>query len=123
MPCTDHDHEATVAALTAAHGKPAPVDTPAALRLLGKRGEVHPRDAYAYAYRDQAAADAFQQATLDHHGVPSLGTATDRAGRLVGVYDLRPALAGNFGVPPTDPRLPDEWAPPGRRGGRRRAST
>jgi hypothetical protein len=101
------------------------VDTAAALRLLGLRGQVHPRDAYAFTYRDQAAADAWQAATLDHHGVPSLGTAAVD-GAVVGVYDLRPALARLAGLPPaavaTPPGLPDGWVPTVRLGGRRRAT-
>jgi hypothetical protein len=116
-----HDHEAHRAELTAAHGTPRPFDTAYALRLLGQRAQVHPRDAYAFAYRDQAAADAWQAATRTHHGIPSLGTAPSDAG-VIGVYDLRPALAGEFGAPVTDPGLPDGWTPAGRRGGHRRAA-
>jgi hypothetical protein len=98
------------------------VDTAAALRHAGLRESVHPRDAYAFAYRDAAAAQAWQQSTLDHHGVGHFGTyATGRGPEVIGIYDLRPALA-ELGAPPTDPGLPDGWAPPGRRGGRRRAT-
>src|SRR6266567_9504616 len=62
------------AALEAAHGKPRHVDTAVALRRAGLREHVHPRDAYAFAYRDADAAHAWQQATLDHHGVGHFGT-------------------------------------------------
>jgi hypothetical protein len=91
--------------------------------LAGLRATVHPRDAYAFIYRDQAAADAWQQATLDHHGVGHFGTyPTGEGPEVIGIYDLRAALA-EYGAPITDPGLPDGWAPLTRRGGRGRAGT
>lgn len=92
--------------LTAEHGASRHVDTAAALRLLGVRDRVHPMDAYAYAYRDQAAADAWQASTAEHHGIQSLGTVVG-GDEVIGVYDLRHAP----GITPTDPSLPDDWQP------------
>lgn len=120
------EHARRRAALTARHGQPRslgrPAETAAALRALGLRGRVHPRDAFAFAYRDAAAAAAWQQATLTHHDTPSLGTCAAEGGGVTGVYDLRPALAGiaqdaGRSWAYTDPALPDDWTPPRRPGG------
>lgn len=92
--------------LIAAHGRPQAVtDTAAALRLIGKRDQVHPRDAMAYTYRDQAAADAYAASNAEHNDIPSLGTAAID-GAVVGVLDLRPLLTATEA---TDPRRPDDW--------------
>lgn len=122
-PSTQPDtHAARRAALTAAHGQPRHMDTAVALRFAGIREHVHPRDAYAFAYRDAQAAHAWQQSTLDHHGVGHFGTyATGTGPEVVGIYDLRSAMA-QLGAEPTDPGLPDDWTPTSRRGGRRRAA-
>jgi hypothetical protein len=105
------DHEARRNALIAEHGKSERFpDTAAALWLLGRRGEVHPRDAMAWVYRDQAAADAWHASTAEHYGVPCLGTAPCDGG-VLGVYDLRPMFDGH-GVALADPALPDDWEPP-----------
>jgi hypothetical protein len=99
-------------ALYGAHGRPKQVDGGAALRLLGLRDRVHPIDVVAFAYRDQAAADAYAASNAEHHGLASLGTAPCDGG-VVGVLDLRPALA-EYGrsYEPADPRKPDHWFPP-----------
>jgi hypothetical protein len=89
------------------YGRPKSVDTAGALRLLGKRAEVHPRCAFAAVYSSQEAAEAFRDANLEYWGHPSLGlTVVD--GGVLGAIDLRPSLRG-FGVEPTDPALPDGW--------------
>jgi hypothetical protein len=103
-------HEQRRARLIAAHGKPGQVRAALALELLGVRGQVHPRDVVAFAYRDQPSADAWTAATLEHYGIPSLGTAAVD-GAIVSAYDLRPVLeAGGMG--PTSPHLSDDWTPP-----------
>lgn len=84
--------------------------TGAILRLIGKRDEVHPRDALAIAYRDRAAAVASAAGNLKHHGHPSLGIA-EYGGEAVGVLDLRPSYATD-GIAALDPSLPDDWQPP-----------
>jgi hypothetical protein len=96
--------------LTREHGKSRHVDTAAALRLLGLRDQVHPLDGYAYAYRDQAAADAWQESTFEHHGIPSLGTSVG-GDEVIGVYDLRACP----GIKPADPSMPDDWQPSRKR--------
>ena len=107
----DAERDERRAALIAVHGQPAPVAAGLALRVLGRRGDVHPRDVAAFAYRDQAAAGAWMAATLAHQAIPHLGTAQLDDGRVVGVYDLRPVLDLG-GVPLTSPHLPDDWTPP-----------
>jgi hypothetical protein len=98
-------------ALTAAHGEPRMVDAGRALALLGLRGLVHPADAIAFAYRDQAAALAWQASNAVHNGLPALGTAV-AGDEVVGVLDLRPALGRSM-----DPALPDDTPPPRLRPG------
>jgi hypothetical protein len=103
------------ALLVARHGLPAQVPAAAALRLLGRRAEVHPNDAVAFAYRDQAAADAYAESNAQHQGIPSLGSRPVD-GAIVGVLDLRPALARHARQAGrswefTDPGLPDDWHP------------
>jgi hypothetical protein len=95
--------------LIAEHGNTHSADTAAALRLIGKRDQVHPRDAAAFAYRDRAAADAYAASNAEHNGIPSLGTAV-KGDEIIGVLDLRGTLA-EHGAEPTDPRLPDDWKP------------
>jgi hypothetical protein len=104
------DHGERHARLVAEHGKPGQVRAALALELLGVRATVHPRDVVAYAYRDQAAADAFTASTAAHYGIPCLGTVVVD-GAIVGAYDLRPVLEAG-GVPLTSPHLPDDWTPP-----------
>lgn len=106
------DHDARRAALLTMHGKPRPVPAAAVLGLLGRRADVHPRDAVAFAYRDQQAADTWTRSTELHYGIPCLGTAANPDGPgVLGAYDLRPALTAHD-CPPTDPALPDGWTPP-----------
>jgi hypothetical protein len=91
------------------YGRPKAADTAMALRLLGKRDEVHPRDAFACVYSSREAAEAFREANREHWGHPSLGIVVVDGG-VLGVSDLRPALRG-FGAEPTNPALPDDWRP------------
>jgi hypothetical protein len=103
--------DARRAALVAAHGEPRMIDGGAALALLGLRGQVHPADVVAFAYRDRAAAAAWQASNAAHNGVPALGAAV-AGDEVVGVLDLRPALGTAM-----DPALPDNAPPPRRRPG------
>src|SRR5205807_9953271 len=99
------------AMLAARHGLPAPADPGDALRLIGARAQVHPRDVVAFVYRDDAAADAYAASNADHYGLPLLGRAAPAAGGgVVGVLDLRPELTRR-GLPETPPDLPDGWPP------------
>jgi hypothetical protein len=99
------------AILRAEHGTPAGFPgTATALRLLGVRDRIHPNDAVAFVYRDQAAADAFAASNAAHCDLPSLGTVPVDGG-VLGALDLRPALARG-GLPGTAPARPDNWKPP-----------
>lgn len=95
------------ASLRARYGRPLTADVAGALRRLGLREAVHPLDAYAFRYDSQEAADAFAVSNLEHHGHPDLGSYLADDGGVVGVLDLRPALAPHV----TDPALPDDWRP------------
>jgi hypothetical protein len=97
------------AVLTAAHGLPRRADPGGALRVLGKRDLVHPRDVIAFVYRDQAAAEAWAASNVAHYGHPSLGL-TPVDGGVLGVLDLRGVLECH-GVAVTDPAEPDDWLP------------
>lgn len=98
------------AALWEKFGRPESFDAAEALRLIGKRGEVHPRDAWACVYQSQEAADAFAESNEKHHGHPHLGHVTLDSGSVLGVIDLRPASLRHGGEI-TDPALPDGWQP------------
>lgn len=111
------DHEQRRRQLEDAHGRPVLAGAGDALRLLGLRDRVHPLDVIAFVYRDQAAADAWAASNADHYGHPCLGTIPVDGG-VLGVLDLRPALARE-GVGPKDPAEPDlplpKARPPGPR--------
>lgn len=95
--------------LRAKYGAPEKVPTADALRWIGKRDEVHPRDAVAFRYPSHEAAEAFAAVNAEHHGVPNLGILETAEG-WIGVLDLRPQLM-EHGSPVTYPELPDNWAP------------
>ena len=105
------DHEQRRARLIEQHGQPARFHGGAALLLLGRRDQVHPRDVIASLYRDQAAADAWAASNWDHFRHPTLGTALVEGAGVVGVLDLRPMLM-EHGCESTDPARPDGWVPP-----------
>jgi hypothetical protein len=90
--------------------KPQGFDTAEGLRLIGKRSEIHPRDAHAFLYPSREAADLFAQANRERNGVETLGTAEVEGG-VVGVLDIR-SFYLDHGGSPTDPALPDDWTPP-----------
>lgn len=76
--------------LRAKYGQPDRVDTAAALRLAGLRGEVHPQDAIAFTYPSDEAAEAF--ATANRDAGLSVTRVSTEAGP-VNVIDLRSALS------------------------------
>lgn len=77
-------------------------DTAEALRLAGKRGEIHPADAVAFIYPDVATFERYAASNRVNEGVDAIGPLED-GGRVVGIVDLRRALFGRV----TDPSLPD----------------
>ena len=108
------------ARLIAEHGAPRPLFPPKygeVLRLFGLRQFVHPHDVTIFVYGDQAAADAWAKANLEHYGHPSLGRMVG-GDEIIGVTDLRPSLASH-GCEPIDPLLPDDW----RRASRKREAS
>lgn len=74
------------------YGRPVSVDTKAALRLLGIT-DVDPRDVAAFRYRDREAADAYAAANLEHWGHSTIGSYDLGEHGVVGVLDLRAAIA------------------------------
>ena len=90
------------------YGQPRLYPAARALRLLGQRNHIHPRDVVAFTYRDQAAADAWQTANWENHQHPWLGSIPAEDTGVIGVIDLRAALT-RTGHPLTDPALPDNW--------------
>ena len=91
------------------YGRPKPVDAGEALRLIGKRDEVHPRDVIACVYQGDEAVDAFLDVNHRHEGMVSIGRVTVEDGVLA-VTDLRPQLR-RMGSMVTDPALPDDYRP------------
>lgn len=89
----------------ARYGVPKTVDTSVALHTIGRRQEVHPKDAIAFLYRDQEAADAFAVSNLEHYGHQSLGSYATPDG-VVGVIDIRHAQL-DLGRGVTDPAEAD----------------
>lgn len=104
------DHATRRARLAEAFGRPRRFVAADALRLLGLREAVHPRDALAYAYHDRRAADAWAASNWEHYRHPLLGCLVVEGAGVVGAYDLRPMLAAH-GCELTDPGLPDDWCP------------
>ena len=82
-------------------------DTAAALRLAGKRGEIHPDDAVAFIYPDRAYFDAAAQRDREIHHNEVIGPFDTPEG-LMGIVDLRPQLALS-GDRIADPALPDDY--------------
>lgn len=105
------DHAARRAWLAELFGLPRRFAAAEALRLLGLRHQVHPRDVVAWAYPDRGAADAWADSNWEHYRHPRLGCLPVEGAGVVGVTDLRPELAAH-GCEATDPALPDGWWPP-----------
>lgn len=74
------------------YGRPGTVDAGTALGALGITG-VSPREVCAFRYRDQEAAEAYAVSNLEHHGHPTLGSYTIETGEVIGVLDIRAAIA------------------------------
>jgi hypothetical protein len=90
-------------------------DRAEALRLIGKRTEVHPDDAWASTYPTRECAETFAEANRRHNNAPSLGIIAC-GDRWLGVTDLRPQL----GTKVTDPSVPDDGGAEWRKQNRQR---
>lgn len=57
--------------------------------------DITDHEVMAFRYESQEAADAWAEGNLEHNGHPALGSYPDPAGdgAVIGVLDLRPALA------------------------------
>lgn len=95
--------------LRARYGQPVAVEPGPALRLFGRRNEIHPRDVVACLHSSTEAAEAFTAANREHWHHDTLGPVVVDGGVLA-VVDLRGALRAH-GCEPTDPRLPDDHRP------------
>jgi hypothetical protein len=91
-------------------------DPAIALRLAGKRGEVHPLDIAAFVYPSMEKAERAADANRKLHRHYVLGPIVTEIGP-VNIIDFRPAFArihADAGTEyrPTDPNLPDNYQPP-----------
>ena len=82
------------------------VNTAAALRLAGKRAEIHPHDAIAFTYPDRAYFEASAQRDREIYHNDVIGPLVTDAG-LIGIVDMRRQLR-EMGGNATDPVLPDD---------------
>ena len=93
------DHQADAerrAELIKHHGQPDVIAADTALGLARDEGladGVTPDQVHAAIYRDKAASDAWLESNRVHHGHPALARFELPDGRVVGILDLRPALA------------------------------
>lgn len=90
-------------------GKPQRVRPGPALRALGKRHDIHPRDTYAALYSSRDMLAEWAELNAELYGHPVLGEVDTERG-VIGVYDLRPQHA-RAGVKLTPPEMPDDWRP------------
>lgn len=74
-----HAHLARHGSLCERYGKPEPVDSAAALVVLGVGG-LDPDDVRAYRYASVAAASAFAASNLEHYDLRSLGPVVTDGG-------------------------------------------
>jgi hypothetical protein len=86
------EHKARQAQLIEQHGTPEHIGRQSALVIARVTG-VNPDETYAHVYRDEAAADAWLGANWDNYGHPTLARVALPDGRVLGILDLRPALA------------------------------
>jgi hypothetical protein len=77
-----------------------------ALRKLGLREEVHPRDVVGFRYATQEGWDESARSNLEHHGHADLGSFATGDG-VTGLLDTRHCMSGAL----TGPWLPDDWDP------------
>jgi hypothetical protein len=82
------------------------VQTGAALRVAGKRAEIHPHDAVAFIYPDRAYFEASAQRDREIHHNDVIGPLVTDAG-LIGIVDMRRQLR-EMGASATDPAFPDD---------------
>ncbi len=88
------EHLTRRAALIEAHGKPKHLAASDAIALARATiDSPDPAQLHASLYRDAAQADAWMSSTAEHYGHSVLFRATLPDGQVIGVYDLRPALA------------------------------
>jgi hypothetical protein len=92
------EHKARRDRLTAEHGQPVAIAASDALAmamtaLIPVDPTVTADDAWASIYRDEDAADAWLESNLVHNGHPALAKVPLPDGRVIGILDLRPALA------------------------------
>lgn len=76
----------------ATYGQPEPIDAAAALAALGIT-DVDPKGVIAFRYRTRDAADAYAAVNIDDYGYMTLGTYSLGHAGIVGVIDIRPAIA------------------------------
>ena len=81
------------------------LDSAAVLRSLGLRDQIHPDDAWAFAYPDRESCEASAKRDREIYGNDVLGPYETEAG-FVSVVDIRPQLLKQVGRV-TDPSLPD----------------
>jgi hypothetical protein len=107
------------AALLARFGEPEQIrDRAAALRVIGRRSEVHPDDVQACTYPTRECAEVFAEANRRYNGLASLGICAHEDAWL-GVTDLRPQMSSGG----TDPAAPDDGGAEWRKQNRRRAAS
>ena len=92
------EHEARRSRLIGRYGEPERIDAADALALANAaRVPVDPTaavvDLWASIYRCDVAADAWLESNRVHNGVPTLAKVPLGDGRVIGILDLRPALA------------------------------
>jgi hypothetical protein len=92
------EHKARRDRLTAEYGLPAAIAAGDALALaMAALIPVDPTatadDVWASIYRDEDAADAWLESNLVHNGHPALAKVPLPDRRVIGILDLRPALA------------------------------
>jgi len=92
------EHGERRAQLTERHGKPVHYPEADALALANAAGipvdpTAVPDDLYASVYRDDEAAAAWLESNMTHQGHPAFAKVPLPDGRVVGILDLRPAMA------------------------------
>jgi hypothetical protein len=89
--------------------RPTPQRIPSAhaLRIVGRRSEIHPRDAVAFRYGSHEMADLSEYLNREFYGNEIAGRVMLDNGILL-VIDLRPVVR-RLGCSPADPALPDSW--------------
>jgi len=82
------------------------LDSARALRHLGLRDQIHPYDAFVFAFPDREAFEASAKRDREINGHDVLGPYETEAG-VVGICDIRPQLRAH-GLAAIDPALPDD---------------